>query len=78
MSNMVRRLVEEGITMRTTTAKVSTTMWTTVNLPLGNIGIRTLTFSKESKVGLPPFQCRENVEEYLYWEMKVEQIFEYH
>ena len=35
-------------------------------------------YSKETKVNLPPFHGRENVEKYLDCEIKVEQIFEYH
>jgi len=39
---------------------------------------RNPTFPKEPKIDLPPFRGREDVQEYLDWEMKVELIFESH
>nr|KYP52489.1 hypothetical protein KK1_025609 [Cajanus cajan] len=35
-------------------------------------------FHKEPRVELPPFHGKDNVEEYLDWEMKVEKIFTYY
>jgi len=39
---------------------------------------RKSTFAKEPKIELPLFHGREDVEKYLDWEMKVEQIFQCH
>ena len=46
-------------------------------LTLGDKGMFLLT-PKETRIDLPPFHGKDNVEEYLDWVAKVEQLFNNH
>jgi len=57
---------------------VVTITWITIKKPRQHRSRSHHNYTKKNKVELFLFNDRENDEEYLDWEMKVEQIFECH